>query len=57
MVSLGGGAADMATRRHSTEAAGGTLMGRWFRARGVEIGARMGVVDNGGTLTAPFIGP
>jgi hypothetical protein len=28
MVLLGGGAAEMATRRRSTEAAGGALMGR-----------------------------
>jgi hypothetical protein len=37
----------MATRRRSTEVASGALMGRWFRAQGGEIGARVGAVDNG----------
>jgi hypothetical protein len=32
MTPLGGGAAKMATRRHSIEVAGGALMGRWFWA-------------------------
>jgi hypothetical protein len=36
---LGGGAAEMATRRRSVEVVGGALMGRWFRLRGEEIGA------------------
>jgi hypothetical protein len=30
MAPLGGGAAEMTTRRHSTEVAGGAPMERWF---------------------------
>jgi hypothetical protein len=56
MTPLGGGAAEMATRRRSTEATGGALMGRWFRAQGEEIGAGVGAVDNGGAIITPFIG-
>jgi hypothetical protein len=56
MTPLGGGAAEMATRWRSTEATGGALMGRWFRAQGEEIGAGVGAVDNGGALIASFIG-
>jgi hypothetical protein len=56
MMPLGGGVAQMATRRCSTEAVGGAPMGRWFRAEGEEIGAGVGAVDNGGALVAPFIG-
>jgi hypothetical protein len=55
MAILGGGAVKMATRRRSTEVAGGALIGRWFRARGGEIGVGVGAVDNGGTLVASFI--
>jgi hypothetical protein len=55
MAPLGGGAAEMATRRRSTEAAGGAPMGRWFWAQ-EEIGAKVGAVDNGGALVAPLIG-
>jgi hypothetical protein len=40
MAPLGGGATKIATRRSSTEAAGGASMGRWFWARGGEIEAR-----------------
>jgi hypothetical protein len=42
---------------HTTEVVGGApiSMGRWFRARGGEIGAEVGAVDNGGALVAPFI--
>jgi hypothetical protein len=47
MMSLGDGATEMSTRRRSTEVTGGSPMGRWFRTRGGEIGARVGVVDNG----------
>jgi hypothetical protein len=57
MMSLEGGAAEMATRRHSIEAAGGAPMGRWFRASGGEIGAGVDAVDNGGALITTFIGP
>jgi hypothetical protein len=56
MTSLGGGAAKMARRHHSTEAVGGAPMGRWFRARGEKIGAEVGVMDNGGALIVTFIG-
>jgi hypothetical protein len=47
---LGSGAAEMARRQRSTEAAGGAPMGRWFRAREGEIGAGVGAVENGGAL-------
>jgi hypothetical protein len=47
MMPLGDRATEMSTRRRSTEATGGSPMGRWFRTRGGEIGARVGVVDNG----------
>jgi hypothetical protein len=57
MAPLGSGAVEMATRRRSAEAAGGAPMGRWFRARGGEIGVRVGAVDNGGALVTSFIGP
>jgi hypothetical protein len=57
MARLGGGAAKMATQRHSTEAASGGLMGRWILARGREIGPGVSVVDNEGALIAPFKGP
>jgi hypothetical protein len=53
---LGGGVAETATRWFSIEAASGAPMGRWFRARGGEIGAGVDAVDNGGALIAPFIG-
>jgi hypothetical protein len=55
-TSLGGEAGEMATRRRSTEAVGGAMMGRWFQAQGGEIGARVGAVDNEGALIAPFTG-
>jgi hypothetical protein len=47
MASLGGGAIKMVTRQRSIEAVGGAPMGRWFRARGGEIGGGVCVVDNG----------
>jgi hypothetical protein len=56
MASLGGGAAEMARRRRSIEAADGALMRRWCWARGGEIGVKVGAVDNGGALVALFIG-
>jgi hypothetical protein len=56
IVPLGGRVAETATRRCSIEAASGAPMGRWFRARGGEIGAGVDAVDNGGALIAPFIG-
>jgi hypothetical protein len=34
MVPVGGETMEMATRRHSGEAAGGAPMERWFRTRG-----------------------
>jgi hypothetical protein len=37
--------------------ADGSLMGRWFRARGGDIGAGVDAVDNGDSLIEPFIGP
>jgi hypothetical protein len=49
MAPLGGGVVEMLTRRCSIEAASGAPIGRWFRARGEEIGVEVGVVDNGGT--------
>jgi hypothetical protein len=55
MTSHGGEAAEIATRRCSTEAVGGASMGRWFQTRGGEIGVGMGVVDNEGALVMPFI--
>jgi hypothetical protein len=55
-TSLGGGAGEMAIRWRSTETIGGAMMGRWFQARGGEIGAEVGAVDNGGALVMPFIG-
>jgi hypothetical protein len=54
MTPLGGGVAEMVTRRCSIEAAGGAPMRRWFSARGGEIRAGVGALDNGG---ADFIGP
>jgi hypothetical protein len=57
MMPLGGGAVEMVTQQRSTEAVGGALMGRWFWARGWEIGAEVGAMDNGGALVVPFIGP
>jgi hypothetical protein len=56
MAPLGGGAVEMATRRHSIEAVGVAPMGRWFQMRGWEIGAEVGAVDNGGALIISFIG-
>jgi hypothetical protein len=56
MMPFGCGAAEMVTLRRSIEAAGGALMGRWFRAQGGEIGAGVGALDNWGALVAPFIG-
>jgi hypothetical protein len=56
MAPLGGGAAEMVGRWCSIEAADGALMGRWFWARGEEIGARVGVMENV-ELSMPFIGP
>jgi hypothetical protein len=56
MMPLGGGAVEMATQQRSTEAISGALMGRWFWARGWEIGAEVGAMDNGGALVVPFIG-
>jgi hypothetical protein len=56
MAPLRGGAAEMAIRRHSTEAAGGAPMGRWFWVRGREIGAGVSVIYNGGATVTPFIG-
>jgi hypothetical protein len=53
---LGAGAAEMATRRRSTEAVDGASMGRWFWARRGEIGAGVGAMDNGGALITSFIG-
>jgi hypothetical protein len=50
MAPLGGGAAEMAGQRCSTEAAGGASMGRWFQVRGGEIGAGVDAVENGGDL-------
>jgi hypothetical protein len=55
MTPLGGRAVKMAGRRRSTEAANAAPMGRWFWLRGGEIGAGVGVVENGGALDA-FIG-
>jgi hypothetical protein len=55
MTLLGGVSMEMATLQHSTEAAGGAPMRRWFQERGV-IGAGVGIVDNGGALVVPFIG-
>jgi hypothetical protein len=55
MTLLGGVSMEMATLQHSTEAAGGAPMRRWFQERGV-IGAGVGTVDNGGALVVPFIG-
>jgi hypothetical protein len=55
MAPLGGRAAVMATRWCTTNAVGGASMGRWFWARGGEIGAVVGAVDNGAALVAPFI--
>jgi hypothetical protein len=52
MVPLGCRAAEMAKQRRSTEAAGGASMGRWFQARGGEIGVGVGAVENGGALGA-----
>jgi hypothetical protein len=46
----------MTTRRHSIEAVGGAPLGRSFRVPGGEIGAGLGVVDNGDALITPFIG-
>jgi hypothetical protein len=46
MTPLGGRATEMATRQCSSEAAGGASMGRWFWARGGEIGTGLGAVDN-----------
>jgi hypothetical protein len=57
MMPLGGGAVEMVTQQRSTEAVDGALMGRWFWARGWEIGAEVGAMDNGGALVVPFIGP
>jgi hypothetical protein len=57
IVPLGVGATEIATRHRLTEAVGGASMRRWFRTRVGEIGAEMDVVDNGGALVAPFIGP
>jgi hypothetical protein len=45
MVPLEGGVAEMTKRWHSTEAAGGALMAKWFRTRGGEVGAAVGAVD------------
>jgi hypothetical protein len=56
MAPLGGGAAEMTTRRCSTESTGDALMGRWFRARGGDW-SRGGCGGYGGALIAPFIGP
>jgi hypothetical protein len=56
MASLRGGAMEMATRRRFIEAVGGAPMGRWFRARGGEIGVRVSAVDNGDAVLMPFIG-
>jgi hypothetical protein len=56
MAPLGGGAAEMVTRRRSIETAGGAPIGRWFQVRGGEITAMVGVVDNAGALIALFIG-
>jgi hypothetical protein len=55
-VPLGGGAAEITTRRHSTEAVGGAPMGRWFWEQGGEIGAGVGAMDNRGALVMTFIG-
>jgi hypothetical protein len=41
---------EMTTRQHSIEVADGALMGRWFWARGGEIGAGVSVKDNEGVL-------
>jgi hypothetical protein len=41
MTPFRGGAVEMVTRRHSTEATGGAPMRRWFLARGGEIGVRV----------------
>jgi hypothetical protein len=57
MTPLGGRAAKMAIQRRSTEAVGGAPMGRWFWTQGGKIGARVGAMDNGSALVAPFIGP
>jgi hypothetical protein len=57
MTPLRDRAIEMATRQRSTEAPGGAPMGRWFWARGGEIGAKVGVVDNGGAIVVLFIGP
>jgi hypothetical protein len=54
MTPLRGGAAEMVIQRCSTETVSGALMERWFRTWG-EIGVRVGTVDNGGALVAPFI--
>jgi hypothetical protein len=57
MTPLGGRAAKMAIQRRSTEAVSGAPKGRWFWTQGGKIGARVGAMDNGSALVAPFIGP
>jgi hypothetical protein len=56
MTLLEGGAAELVTRRRLIEAVGGASMGRWFLARGGQIGAGVGALDNRGALVIPFIG-
>jgi hypothetical protein len=57
MTPLRDRATEMATRRLSTEAPDGAPMEIWFWARGGEIGARVGAVDNGGAIVTLFIWP
>jgi hypothetical protein len=54
MTPLGGEVAKMTTRQRSTEADGGGLMERWFRARGGEIRAGVDAVDNKGCSLRAF---
>jgi hypothetical protein len=57
MAPLRGGAMEMATGLCSIEVTSGASMGRWFEARGGEIGARVDAVNIGGALVAHLIGP
>jgi hypothetical protein len=57
MAPLGGATAEMSTRRRSTKVDDGAPMGRWFWARGGEIGTGVSAIDNGAALVALFIGP
>jgi hypothetical protein len=56
-VLTNGATAKMSTRRRSTKVDDGAPMGRWFWARGGEIGTGVSAIDNGAALVALFIGP